>query len=66
MRFLRFYGQYDQVYLCPCQGDTSFWSPSKVSFATGSAAGEQIPILDWEREKILTGKEKDYLSLLRF
>lgn len=49
MRFLRFDGQYDQVCLYPCQGDTSFWPPSKVSFATGSAAGEQIPILDWER-----------------
>lgn len=43
MRFLRVYGQDDHVYVCPCQVDVSFWSPSKVSFAMGSAVGEQIP-----------------------
>jgi len=57
MRFLRFYGPYDQLYLSPCQTDLSFWSPSKVSFATGSAVGEQIPVLT-RKGKGKEGKKK--------
>ena len=59
MRFLRVYGQYDQVYLCPCEVDVSFWFPSKATFATPSTAGEQIPVLNRKGKK---REKEDYLE----